>query len=87
MPNLSIEFQNFVFRIEKTFSLFPAAQLLGSETLSQTVTHGEHGRESVEGGHVLVRDGKSHTGRFVRSQQRGVFLQKEWSHFYDSIPI
>jgi len=69
MPNLSIGFQNFVFRIEKPFSLFPAAQVLGGETLSQAVTHGEHGRESVAGGQALVRGGKLHTERFARSRR------------------
>jgi len=73
MPNLSIGFRNFVFHIKKTFSLFPAAQLLGSETLSQTVTRGEYGRESVEGVHVLVRVRKPHTGRLTWLRRCGVF--------------
>jgi len=46
--------------------LSPAAQLLGSENLSQTVTEVEHGREAVVGGQALVRGVKSHTERFVR---------------------
>ena len=62
-----------MFRIEKSSSLFPAAQVLGSETLSQTVTRGEHGREAVECWHVLVRGRKPHTGRLTWLRRRGVF--------------
>ena len=57
-----------MFRIEKPFSLFPAAQVLGGETLSHAVTQVEHGRDVVAGGQALVRIEKSHTGRFVRSR-------------------
>jgi len=65
--------------------LFSAAQVLGSETLSQTVTQGDTGEKQLRVGASACPIIKTAQTAFNAFTAVDVFLQKERSHLCDSI--